>query len=94
MPRKLTCGNCFCKVTGSKIVVSNFKELGLHQRKKIEGEHYCKSQLLNLLKRKNQHRCFHKPATYWKWTPPLTISWKHRNKNVLMVNAKSTLFQR
>ena len=24
----------------------------------------------------NSHECFHKTAAYWKWTPPLTISWK------------------
>ena len=51
-------------------------------------------QLLQLLKRTDTNECFHKPATYWKWTPPLTISWKHKNKDGFTVNPESALFQR
>ena len=40
---------------------------------KFDREHYCKSQLLQLLKRTNTHECFHKPEAYGKWTPPLAI---------------------
>ena len=76
IPRKLTSGNSFCKVTGSKILIL-MKQDSTRERK-FEREHHCKIQLLKLLKRPNPHGCFHKPATYWKWTPPLTISWKLR----------------
>ena len=78
IPRNLTCSSSFCKVTSSKPLISMKQDSA---RKKFEGEHYCKSQLLNLLKRKNPHGCFHKLATYWKWMAHLTISWKFSAEN-------------
>ena len=73
IPINLTCGNSFCKVTGSKAIISMNED---STREKVWWILTREKHLLKLLKRKNSHECFHKPAAYWKWTPPLTISWK------------------
>ena len=61
IPRKLTCSNSFCKVAASKALISMQQAI---PERKLEGEHYGKSRLLKLLKRKNPHGCFQKPAAY------------------------------
>ena len=58
----------------------------MKQEKKFEGEYYCKSQLLQLLKKTNTHECFHKPVTYWKWTPFLTISTLSFDVDLTLIN--------
>ena len=54
IPRKLTCGNSFCKFTGSGTLISMKQD---STREKI-WRRTEKSQLLKLLKRKNTHGVF------------------------------------
>ena len=54
----------------------NFNETGLYQRDLLENlkkKHPSESHLFRVfLKKKNPNECFHKFATNWKRTPPLT----------------------
>ena len=55
--------NGYC-VEEQRRIQKSAKHLRWSFYRKFEGEHYCISLLLKLVKRKNPHGCFQKPAAF------------------------------
>ena len=74
IPRKLTCGNSFCKVAASKALISMQQD---STREKIWRRTLLQKSAFKVTeKEKPSCGCFQKLVTYWKWIAPLTISYK------------------